>query len=111
MTDDPHDALRETVARAMTDRHEETGCKAGYPCLAPLPCSCDYDARAALAALGIPLATLAGLRDGSLVAVPREGTREMLDAMRRPLDPEFPAGLTVFRGIYRAMVAAAEGGR
>ena len=61
-------------------------------------------------ALGIPLATLAGLRDGSLVAVPRKATREMLDAMRRPLDPEFSAGLTVFRGIYRAMVAAAEAG-
>ena len=37
-------------------------------------------AHAALAALGIPLATLAGLRDGTLVAVPVEATEAMFMA-------------------------------
>lgn len=57
MTDD----LREAVARAICcpEGCEVIGCRGRLY---------EREADAALAALGIPLATLAGLRDGSLVA-------------------------------------------
>lgn len=63
----------------------------------------DYTLRRYAEWLGIPAATLRGLRDGSLVAVPAEPTQEMWDAGRAQLS----AGEGVL-AIWRAMLAAAQ---
>jgi len=52
---------------------------------------------------GIPAATLAGLRDGSLVAVPREPTEAFIAAIRYAKKRGMLA-----EGIYAAIVLAAE---
>lgn len=62
-------------------------------------------AHAVIEALSIPAATLAGLRDGSLVAAPREPTLHMTSAAIKacPFVDGWNAG-----AIYTAMLAASE---
>lgn len=59
--------------------------------------------------LGIPASTLAGLRDGTLVAVPREPTEAMHNAARDWSAAKYgkPIGIDASAGCWRAMLAAA----
>lgn len=71
------------------------------------------DARdAVIAALGIPVETLRGLRDGSLVAVPREPIKQIRDACifaHGPLlHPSLEDAIATIRLHAEAMLAAAQ---
>lgn len=56
---------------------------------------------------GIPAATIAGLRNGSLVAVPREPTKAMKDAGDRALAPWIAPAMHS-DAAYRAILAATD---
>jgi hypothetical protein len=90
------DKLRDDVARALFI----DACAAAYdvlPC--GLNCGCVQDTERALTAINIPLATLAGLRDGSLVAVPREATELRYERAEMDVDGRVDSPSTDLRAL------------